>query len=71
MRSRPDPEHGKQLTREAITPSVHYIHFELTPAQVAQFEAGPVTVKVAHPNYTFASELADSSRSALLSDLRE
>ena len=71
VRARPDADHSKQLTRETISPSVHYLHFDLTPADVERFRSGPVILKIAHPNYSFASELSESSRNALLSDLIE
>ncbi len=68
--ARPDPEHEKQLTRETITASVHYVHFDLTPAQVDAFATGPVAVVVDHPDYSYATELDESSKNALLEDLR-
>jgi hypothetical protein len=67
--ARPDREHEKQLTRETVTASVHYIHFDLTPDEVRAFEQGPVAVAVAHPNYSFVSELPETSRTALIRDL--
>jgi hypothetical protein len=70
VRARPDAEHERQLTRETITASVHYIHFELTAAQVERFASEPVRVGVAHANYAYATELADTSRQSLLVDLR-
>jgi hypothetical protein len=67
--ARPDPEHEKQLTRDTITPSVHYLHLDLTAEQVERFGAGPVTVAIAHSNYAYATELGESSRNALVADL--
>ncbi len=37
-----DEDHESQLTRDDVTASVHYIRFELTPAEVEAFGAGPV-----------------------------
>jgi hypothetical protein len=68
--ARPDAAHEQQLTRDTITASVHYVHFELTPDEVERFAAGPVRVAVAHPNYTEATELGEISKNALLTDLR-
>jgi hypothetical protein len=68
--ARPDEAHAKQLTRETITASVHYIHFELTPEQVDAFASRPVRVAVAHANYAEATELSEPSKTALLTDLR-
>lgn len=65
-----DPDHAKQLTREDVTASVHYIHFALTDEQVERFEAEPVALAVTHPSYQHATVLADEVRAELLSDLR-
>jgi hypothetical protein len=70
VQARPDAEHERQLTRETVTASVHYIHFELTPAQVERFASEPVRVAVEHANYAYATELVDTSTQSLLVDLR-
>jgi hypothetical protein len=50
---------------------VHYIRFELTPAQVEAFAgAGPVHLAVAHRNYDHEVELAADTVAELLADLR-
>jgi len=66
-----DPDHEKQLTRDQITASVHYIHFELTPDQVAAFVAGggPVIAAATHPAYRHETELHADSVAELTSDL--
>jgi hypothetical protein len=68
--ARPNAEHERQLTRETITASVHYVHFELTGLQVERFASEPVRLAVAHTNYAYATELAEASRQSLLDDLR-
>jgi len=70
VRCRVDPDHEKQLTRDEITASVHYIHFELSPGQVEAFAAGPVNVALDHPEYSHATELGDAAWTELLADLR-
>jgi hypothetical protein len=70
VRCEVDPEHEKQLTREEVTASVHYVRFRLTPEQVERFAAGPVDLAVAHPNYGEAVRLSDATREELLVDLR-
>jgi len=65
-----DPEHERQLTRETVTASVHYVHFDLTPEQVERFAAEPVTVAITHPEYRHETELSDPTRAELLDDLR-
>lgn len=68
--ARPDAQHDKQLTRDTVTASVHYVHFDLTPAQVERFAAGPVRVEIAHENYAYATILHETTVSELLADLR-
>ncbi|MGH2687000.1 MAG: DUF3501 family protein [Actinomycetota bacterium] len=65
-----DPEHEKQLTREEITASVHYVRWSLSPEQVERFAAGPVTLAIAHPTYAEEVELSPDTRESLLDDLR-
>jgi hypothetical protein len=67
--ARPDAAHEKQLTRETTTASVHYIHFDLSPDQVAKVEAGTVTVAVDLPTYAYAANLPEATIAELVSDL--
>jgi len=69
VRARPDAEHERQLTREEITASVHYVHFDLTDAQVSRFVSAPIQVAIAHATYAYASQLSESSKASLLDDL--
>jgi hypothetical protein len=64
-----DPDHEKQLTREEITASVHYVHFEFTPAQVDAFGEAPVSLVIDHPAYPAETLLSDENRAELLADL--
>ena len=64
-----DPEHEKQLTRDDITAAVHYIHFELDPAEVALATTGPITLASVHPAYPFVADLAPETRQELSDDL--
>jgi hypothetical protein len=71
VRALVDEGHEQQLTREEITASVHYVRWELTPGQVERFVAGPVTLLVDHPSYSFETPLADETVAELASDLRD
>ncbi|MFM8835868.1 MAG: DUF3501 family protein [Actinomycetota bacterium] len=51
--------HAEQLTRETVTAAVHYIRFEFSPEQVAEFAKGRVQVVSTLPNYLEVVELAD------------
>ena len=70
VRARVDPEHEKQLTRDTITASVHYVHFDLGVEGIERFATERAAVAIAHPNYAFVTELDDVSKKSLLIDLR-
>jgi uncharacterized protein DUF3501 len=65
-----DEEHERQLTREEITASVHYVRWELTADQVERFAAGPVAVVCTHPAYPAEAVLAGATVAELVADLR-
>jgi hypothetical protein len=65
-----DAEHDTQLTRDTTTASVHYVHFDLSPAQVDRFGIDPVRLEVDHPSYHEGSKLGEATKSELLHDLR-
>jgi hypothetical protein len=70
IRCRVDEDHEKQLTREEITASVHYVRWELDADQVARFAAGPVTLLTDHPAYQQSVELGPETHAELVTDLR-
>jgi hypothetical protein len=65
-----DPDHEKQLTRDEVTASVHYVHFAFSAEGVDRFERGPVTLLVDHPEYRHEVLLPDATRRELTNDLR-
>ncbi len=72
VRSVPEQDHRAQLIRTDVTSAVHYVRFPFTPADVAAFEAGPVTLIVNHPEYPEGRPgvaLSEASRAALAVDL--
>jgi len=71
IRSVVDEQHAEGLTRETVTAAVHYVRFEFTPEQVAQFAKGEVQVRCDHPNYLEVIELPEFTVAELLNDLRE
>jgi hypothetical protein len=66
-----DEDHEKQLTREEVTASVHYVGWDLTPDQVERFRSGPVALELNHSNYTQATELSDDTHAELVKDLTD
>lgn len=66
----PEASHDEALTRESVTPAVHYLRFSFGPDEVARFEAGPVVLAVRHPAYDEETTLSEASRRELLGDLR-
>lgn len=66
----PEEEHARALSREEITPAVHYLRFPFSEAQVARFAAGPSALAVRHPEYEAATDLSEATRADLAADLR-
>lgn len=60
----------ERLTREEITPAVHFLKFPFTREQVRAFGDGPVRIRIDLPAYREESELTDEQHVELLSDLR-
>jgi hypothetical protein len=71
VRALVDEVHEAQLTRDEITASVHYVRWELTPAQVATFGAGPVVLVADHAQYAAEVVLAAGTVAELARDLRQ
>src|SRR3954471_11024593 len=72
IRCTPEAAHESQLSRDAMTASVHYVHFQLTAEQVKRFGAlsEPVVLAVNHSAYLEGARLGDDTRASLLEDLR-
>jgi hypothetical protein len=68
----PEESHEEQLTRPDVTASVHYVRFELSPAEVAAFTggAGDVVLRVNHPQYEESTVLSAATVASLSEDLR-
>ena len=65
-----DEDHARQLTREEITASVHYVGWQLTPAQVETFASGPVVLVANHAHYAVETPLSEDTWTELVGDLR-
>ncbi len=69
VRSVPEEEHARSLTRADVTPAVHYLRLPFTPAQTAALARGPATLALDHQAYGARAELGDETRAALVADL--
>ena len=68
--STPEAQHAAALTRETVTPAVHYLRFGFTEAQVAAFPGAAEAALVAtHPAYEARTVLPPAIRDELLGDL--
>jgi hypothetical protein len=66
----PEAEHGAALTREGVTPAVHYLRFVFSEAQVAAFgSAEEVALVSAHSWYPAKTLLGPEVRKELFGDL--
>jgi uncharacterized protein DUF3501 len=69
--SAPEAQHASALTRDTVTPAVHYLRFSFTGAQVAAFGAAEEVALVSlHPAYEARTVLSPPVRAELLGDLR-
>jgi hypothetical protein len=70
VRSVPEAQHAAALTREAVTPAVHYLRFPFSDAQVNAFEkAAEAALVSTHPEYEAWTLLVPAVRQELLGDL--
>ena len=61
-----------RTTADGKASSVQFVHFQMTPAQMAKFvtPGTRVTVGVTHPNYGHIATLPEETRAELAKDLR-
>ena len=69
VRCEVEGEHASHLTREEVTAAVHFVRFELSPAQIEAFRTGPVAVAITHFEYKEQAQMSDPTRATLLEDL--
>lgn len=70
VRSMPEADHAAALSREEITPAVHYLRFPFADGQVEAFRtASEVALVSVHPAYPARAVLAPAVREELLGDL--
>jgi hypothetical protein len=64
-------EDESRLTRDDITPAVHFLKFRFTPDEVEMFASGPVHIVVDHPEYDQDVLLEPEQHAQLLADLQD
>ncbi|MHB1553539.1 MAG: DUF3501 family protein [Acidimicrobiales bacterium] len=70
VHSEPEASHAEALTRETVTPAVHYIRFPFSVDAKARFVGGePVALAVHHPEYEARAVLGAEVRAELSADL--
>jgi Protein of unknown function (DUF3501) len=67
--SEPEASHAESLTRESVTPAVHYLRFPFDDAARRRFAHEPVALAVHHPEYEARSPLDQTMHAELLGDL--
>jgi hypothetical protein len=66
----PEAQHAAALTRETVTPAVHYVRFGFTETLVESFRgAAEVALVSTHPAYEARTVLPPAVREELLGDL--
>jgi hypothetical protein len=66
----PESQHAAALTRESVTPAVHYLRFPFTEDQVGRFrDAAEVALVATHSAYEARTVLPPAVREELLGDL--
>jgi hypothetical protein len=68
VRCQVEAQHASQLTREAATAAVHFVHFRFTLGQVAAFVDG-TELLIDHPAYRESVMLSPSTVASLRGDL--
>jgi hypothetical protein len=69
VRSVPEAEHAASLTRDSVTPAVHYLRFAFTPAQAPRLAGAEVELFSDHPAYEHRSALSTETVAELATDL--
>lgn len=68
----PEATHAQALTREAVTPAVHYLRFPFRAEAVRPLASGaPAALAVRHPAYRARTPLSEETRSELVADLED
>jgi hypothetical protein len=65
----PESTHAAALTRDTITPAVHYVRFAFDRDERRAFAAAPAVLVARHPAYEAETELTEEAQADLLAEL--
>jgi hypothetical protein len=68
--SAPEQTHADALTRDDVTPAVHYLRFGFSGPEIDELERGPASLLSRHPEYEARALLEAPTRCELVEDLR-
>jgi Protein of unknown function (DUF3501) len=71
VESEPESSHALALTRDEVTPAVHYIRFAFAEDQASRLAAGPAALVARHPEYEFRAPLGADTLAELAADLSD
>jgi Protein of unknown function (DUF3501) len=66
----PEANHAQALTRDTVTPAVHYLRFGFEPTLIEALAVGPAALLARHPAYEARTVLDGETREELVGDLR-
>jgi hypothetical protein len=69
--SEPEASHAEALTRDEVTPAVHYVRFAFEETQIQRLARGPAALVASHPEYEARVPFSDQTRAELVADLTE
>lgn len=70
VESHPERTHADALTRDEVTPAVHYLRFSFSGPEIDELEAGPASLVSRHAEYEARAPLGTETRRELVADLR-
>ena len=68
--SKPEEAHAAALTREEVTPAVHYVRFGFSKGQIEALAVGPAALVATHLGYEARTPFEEATRAELVGHLR-
>jgi hypothetical protein len=67
---KPEEAHAAALTREEVTPAVHYVRFGFSKGQIEALAVGPAALVATHLGYEARTPFEEATRAELVGHLR-